>query len=411
MKKRMIGASLCVVLAFGCAARKNPGIVAENFGFAQTQLALAFEEIARCREGLSERQAAKNPVVPRTLNADGSLRLSSARDWTSGFFPGELWFMYEYTRDTSWLMQARRYTACIESEKFNGKTHDMGFKIYCSFGNGYRLTHDEAYRDVMLQAAATLATRFSPDVGAIRSWDHNTDKWQYPVIIDNMMNLELLFWAAGASGDSIYYKIAVSHADKTLANHFRPDASVCHVVDYDPETGAVAHRHTHHGYAHESTWARGEAWALYGYTMCYRETGEERYLKQAQRIADFIFAHPRLPEDLVPYWDYDAPGIPDEPRDVSAAAVTASALYELAEYDVGAGELHRSRADRILSALMGSYRARAGEARGFLLLHSTGSKPHDSEVDVPLVYADYYFLEALLRRERFETTGSALSGV
>lgn len=339
-------------------------------------------------------------VSPRTLE-HGNLKLVSSKDWTSGFFPGELWFLYEATGKKQWREEAEKFTAGIEREKFNGGTHDMGFKIYCSFGTGYRLTKDAHYKDVIIQSAKTLSTRFNPKVGCIRSWDHSRQKWDYPVIIDNMMNLELLFAATKLTGDSSYYEIAVSHANTTMKNHFRKDYSSYHVVDYDTATGKVIKKTTHQGYANESAWARGQAWGLYGYTMCFRETGNQAYLEQADHIASFIMQHPNMPKDLVPYWDFNAPGIPAEPRDASAAAIIASALYELSLYSKQ-GKEYRRTADKIVQSLTKYYRAPIGEARGFILLHSTGSKPSNSEVDVPLSYADYYYLEALLRKKKLK---------
>jgi unsaturated chondroitin disaccharide hydrolase len=312
-----------------------------------------------------------------------------------------LWYLYEYTGKDEWLQEAKKYNAKMEPEKLNGKTHDMGFKMYCSYGNGYRLKQDPAYKDILVQSARTLSTRFKPAAGILRSWDHSTDKWDCPVIIDNMMNLELLFFATGATGDSSFYKIAVSHAKTTMKNHFRSDNSSYHVVDYDTVTGQVMKRQTHQGYAHESAWSRGQAWGLYGYTMCYRETKDPAFLEQAEKIAAFIFNHPNLPKDLVPYWDFNAPNIPNEERDASAAAVTASGLYELSQYSKKAKD-YITKANTIVSNLSKSYASPAGENKGFILLHSTGSKPSKSEVDVPLNYADYYFLEALLRKQKLE---------
>ncbi|MFA7583815.1 MAG: glycoside hydrolase family 88 protein, partial [Proteiniphilum sp.] len=341
-------------------------------------------------------------VSPRTLDENGNLKLVVSRDWTSGFFPGELWYMYEFTKDPKWEKQARAFTTTLEVQKFTKTTHDLGFILYNSFGNGLRLTNDQSYKPILMEAANSLISRYKPNAKIIRSWDHNSDKWQCPVIIDNMMNLELLFWASKESGDSTYYNIAVNHANRTMKNHFRPDYGTYHVVDYDTITGEVLNRHTHQGYAHESTWARGEAWALYGYTMCYRETKDNAYLDQARHVADFIFTNLNLPEDLIPYWDFNAPEIPDEPRDVSAAAIIASALYELSTYDGDKANQYKEQADTILKNLTLHYRATLHDDGGFLLLHSTGSKPSNSEVDVPLVYADYYFLEALLRKEKIE---------
>ena len=345
---------------------------------------------------------------PRNIDPNGFLRMVASHDWTSGFFPGELWYMYEYTKDDFWKEKARKQTELLEQEKWNGSTHDMGFKMYCSYGNGYRLTQDSGYKDILLQSAYTLIRRCNPKVGCIRSWDHNRDKWQYPVIIDNMMNLELLFWAFRTNGDSTFYQVAVDHARTTMKNHFRKDYSSYHVIDYDTLTGAVLHKNTHQGYSDASAWSRGQAWGLYGYTMCYRETGLPEFLERAKQIASYIFSNPTLPDDLIPYWDYNAPGIPDEPRDVSAATVTASALYELSMYDETNRTGYVDRADRILENLTNRYRASVGKDCGFLLLHSTGSKTHGSEVDVPIVYADYYYLEALLRKAKLEKEGTAL---
>lgn len=408
--KIQLGLLSTVLLLGSCATKSETAtdIVAENFEFANNQLRYAFTEIDSARANLTEKEIEKGVFAPRNIEPDGKLRLVASRDWCSGFFPGELWYMYERTGDDFWKEKAVEYTAPVEREKTNAGTHDMGFKVYCSFGNGYRLTGDSTYRDIMLEAARTLTTRYKDKVGAIRSWDHNKDKWQCPVIIDNMMNLELLFWAAKESGDSTFRDIAVNHALTTIKNHFRPDYSSYHVVDYDTITGEVLHKHTHQGYAHESAWSRGQAWGLYGYTMCFRETGRPEFLEQAKHIADFIFNNPNLPEDLIPYWDYNAPNIPDEPRDVSAAAVTACALYELSMYDKENAETHIARADKILQSLTDNYRARQGADRGFLTLHSVGSASHNSEVDVPIIYADYYFLEALAKKDKLAKEGTAI---
>ncbi len=333
-------------------------------------------------------------VFPRTLRND-SLRLVVSDDWTSGFFPGMLWFVYEYTGKNAWKIKAEEFTALMEREPQNRNSHDVGFKVYNSYGNGYRLTNNEKYKNEIIQGAATLATRFNAKTGCIRSWDFG--KWQYPVIIDNMMNLELLFAATRLSGDSSYYKIAVTHANTTLKNHFRSDFSSYHVIDYDSITGKPLGGSTHQGYADGSAWARGQAWALYGYTLCYRETKDPVYLRQAENIADFLMHHPRLPGDKIPCWDFDANDISREPRDASAAAIIASGLYELKNYS-GNKKTYLDFSDSIIKNLYKQYRAIAGTHHGFLLLHSTGNKPFNGEVDVPLIYADYYFMEAVLRR-------------
>lgn len=339
-------------------------------------------------------------VSPRTLD-NGKLKLVSSKDWTSGFFPGQLWLLYEYTRKPEWKSAAEKFTANIEKEKTNGVTHDMGFKIYSSFGTGYRLTKDPRYKKVIIESARTLSTRFNPVTGVIKSWD-NRAKWKNPVIIDNMMNLELLFAATQLTRDSSFYKIAVSHANTTMKNHYRADYSSYHVVDYDSVKGNVVQKTTHQGYADGSAWARGQAWGLYGYTMCYRFTKDKKYLQQAEHIAAFMTQHKNFPKDLVPYYDYDDPAIPNVPRDASAAAVMASALYELSQYSSKKGQAYKALADQILASLTNNYRSPVGENKGFILLHSTGSKPSNSEVDVPINYADYYYLEALLRSKKLQ---------
>ncbi|HVW95461.1 MAG TPA: glycoside hydrolase family 88 protein [Mucilaginibacter sp.] len=368
--------------------------VKQDFAFAQHQTKLLLEETEKAQA------STKKPGLfsPRTLDTNGNLVLVSPKDWCSGFFAGNLWFLYEYTGDNQWKEKAIPFTRTMESEKNNGGTHDMGFKVYNSVGNAYRLTHSDEYKDVIIQAAKTLITRFNPVVGCIKSWD-NRREWKYPVIIDNMMNLELLFEATRLSGDSSFYKVAVTHANTTMKNHFRPDNSSYHVIDYDPQTGKVLHKQTLQGFADSSAWARGQAWGLYGFTMCYRETGDIRYLQQAEKIAAFIFHNPQMPSDLVPYWDYDAAKLPGQPRDASAAAVAASALYELSTYSKNS-KLYKKTADKIIKSLSAHYQAKPDSAKGFLLLHSTGHKPANSEIDVPIIYADYYYLEALLRKDR-----------
>lgn len=345
-------------------------------------------------------------VSPRTLE-EGKLKLVASRDWTSGFFPGVLWYLYAHTGANKWQNEARKYTSKIEKEQTNGTTHDMGFKVYCSVGTGLNITQDPHYKDVVIQSAKTLSARFNPKTGAILSWDHSRDKWINPVIIDNMMNLELLFAATRLTGDSSFYKIAVQHANTTMKNHFRPDYSSYHVIDYDPQTGEVLKKQTHQGYSHESAWSRGQAWAVYGYTLCYRETKDKRYREQAEHIADYILNHKNMPEDMVPYYDFDAPNIPNEPRDASAAAVIASGLYELSTFSQSA-KRYKESADKMMVSLSSKYISPLKQNKGFILLHSTGSKPSNSEVDVPLNYADYYYLEALLRKKNLDAGASVL---
>ncbi len=337
---------------------------------------------------------------PRSVDKNNKLKLVYSKDWTSGFFPGCLWYMYEYTKANEWKIYAEKFTQYLEPEMYNGSTHDMGFKMFCSYGNGYRLTDNNKYKNVLLKSAKTLSKRFNDKVGCIRSWDWNKDVWQFPVIIDNMMNLELLFWATKISGDSVYYKIAVAHANTTIKNHFRKDYSSWHVVDYDTLTGKVRKKETHQGYSDKSSWSRGQAWGLYGFTMCYRETKKIKYLKQAEGIANYILSNKNLPEDGIPYWDFDAPDIPNAKRDASAAAIISSALYELSSYVEGNSKkkLYKNFADKILNSLSSEKYLAKEKNNNFLLKHSVGNMPKKSEVNVPIIYADYYFLEALLKK-------------
>lgn len=392
----IVGLFSILVLFTSCDTSKSV-IELSEVDFAAEQLKIAFEAI--------EAAKVRNPelVVPRSIRHD-TLFMVKPRDWTSGFFPGNLWWMYEATGDDFWKAKAVEFTAPIEAIKNFRGTHDLGFIFYNSFGKGYQLTGNEQYKSIMLEAADALISRYRENIGAIRSWDHNRDKWDYPVIIDNMMNLEFLFWATKVTGDSTYYRIADSHATVTMKNHFRDDFSSYHVIDFDTLTATVRKKNTHQGYAHESAWARGQAWALYGFTMSYRETGKQEYLTLAENIAEFILKHPNLPADLVPYWDFNAPEIPNVPRDASAAAIIASALFELEKYAPSKAVYYRETAESIVNSLTANYRSPLGENFGFLLLHSTGHLPGDHEIDSPLVYADYYYLEALNRRKKVEFT-------
>jgi unsaturated chondroitin disaccharide hydrolase len=331
--------------------------------------------------------------LPRTFER-GRLVTVPASDWTSGFFPGCLWLLYEGTGEAQWRGAAERYTILLEAEQHDKSTHDIGFMLGSSYGNGWRLTGTPHYRTVLLNGAEALATRFNPRVGCIKSWDHDR-RWDYPVIIDNLMNLDLLLWASRDSGNRRFREIAESHGEITLRNQFRPDGSAYHVVAYDPADGRVVARATDQGAAAGSAWARGQSWALYGCVTLYRETHRQEFLDQARKTAAFLMHHPRMPADKVPYWDYDAPAIPHAPRDASAAAIMCSALFELARLDPGATADYAGFAESQLRSLASpAYRSAPGH---FLLNHSTGAFPHGTEIDVPIIYGDYYFLEALLR--------------
>lgn len=354
---------------------------------------------------------------PRSADPNGKISFTAISDWTGGFWPGCLWYVFEYTGHDKWRDAALKWTNSLRDNQFNTNHHDIGFVMNCSYGNAYRLTGDTTFKAILIQSAKSLLTRFNPKVGAIKSWNSFTSwdgkhTYTFPVIIDNMMNLELLFLASKLSGDPVYRDVAVRHAETTLKNQYRPDFSSYHVVNYDPETGKVLSRETAQGFADNSAWARGQAWGLYGFTVMYRETRDLRYLEAALKMADFYRRHPCLPADKVPLWDFDVdqPGHQPNwdyrksdfsaiPRDASAAAVTASALLELVDYVQP--DLQKAYLDLagVILASLGSdrYSSKVGDNGYFILKHSVGSIPHKGEIDVPLVYADYYYLEALLR--------------
>lgn len=396
MKKIVLG-SLVVAALWGCQP-SGKDLVKDNLGFSGAQLSYALLCADSALAAKPEKQWGHERLIPRTIEKDGSLRLVSSHDWCCGFFPANLWFMYEYTGEDKWKQAADKYSWAIADAQYNAGSHDLGFMVYLPFSKAYQLTGDERYKEVALQAAKTLIARYRPAVGCIRSWDFNRRRWQYPVIIDNMMNLELLFWASQATGDPVYHQIAVSHADRTLENHFRADYSSYHVINYDTITGGVISKETLQGYSHESVWSRGQAWALYGFAMAYRYTKDTKYMELSRKVADLMLNHPLLPADLVPYWDMSDPAIPNAPRDASAACIIASGLYELAEILGTDGKMYKEKADTLLQNLSDKYRAEVGTHKGFLLLHSTGNHPSGDEIDVPISYADYYYLEALLRR-------------
>lgn len=326
-------------------------------------------------------------------NKIGKRRLCNIYDWTSGFFPGSLWYAFELTGDKELKAYATQYTNLLNPVRYYKDNHDIGFMMNCSYGNALRLSPSDTIQAVLVETADNLCERFDERIGCIRSWDFG--HWNYPVIIDNMMNLDLLFNAYRLTKDKKYYNVAVKHARTTMKNHFRPDYTCYHVVSYNDD-GTVESKGTHQGQNDGSAWARGQAWAVYGYTACYRETRDLAFLNHAMHIANMIMERVKN-DDRIPYWDYDAPESPDTPRDVSAAAVTASAFLELSTL-VCDGQKYYKYAETILKNLsQGDYLAEKGGNQGFILKHSVGSLPHGSEVDTPLNYADYYYLEALKR--------------
>lgn len=413
LKNSLILSFFAVASVFvSCSSEKE--FVKSDFALAEKQYEMMLD------------QSTDLTNFPRTTNPDGSVKGTDIWDWTQGFFPGGLWYIYEYTKKPEWKAAAEKWTEALEEAQFLTQHHDVGFVMYCSYGNAVRLENDSAkikkYNKILIQSAESAMTRYYDNVGLIKSWNDKKSwdgktLWTYPVIIDNMMNLELLFYVSKLTGDDKYRKAAISHADKTMKNHFRADYSTYHVVDYDAKTGAVLHQQTNQGYADNSTWSRGQGWAIYGYTLMYRETKDPKYLEHAKKVADFFINHPNLPEDKVPYWDFNVEQKgyqPDWdykgqnkltyiPRDASAASLSASAMLELSTFLKEDGKKYFTAAEQILHSLSSKeYLAEAGTNSGFILKHSVGSFPHNNEIDVPLIYADYYFLEALLRYNKIK---------
>ena len=398
MKKSIIAAAAasCFLAGACCQTESMEELTERVFARASEQLALLDSNLDEA--GFSEELA----LCPRYVDHEGNLVTSNIWWWCSGFYPGSLWLVYEYTGDEGVKALAEKHTEVLDSIRFRTNDHDVGFQLDCSYGNGYRLTGNPEYKAVLCDGAHSLATRFNPAVGCTRSWDPAPDHiaaWKFPVIIDNMMNMELLLSASELCGDESLRAVAESHAMTVMKNHFREDGSSFHLVDYDPVSGEVLVRQTVQGFADWSSWARGQAWGLYGFTMMYQYTGGRQYLDHAVKIAEYLI--PRLPEDGIPYWDFDSDLIPDDLRDASAGAIMASALVQLSGFvrdEAGRAEKYLSVAERILRTLASDeYLAAPGEDCGFILKHSVGNKPGGVEVDVPLTYSDYYFLEALLR--------------
>ncbi len=391
MKKICLIISLTFVVTLSRAQTQSDKeqmrrLIKENFEFADTQYRYMATLLPADK-------------MPQSYNEkDNKIISHDIKWWCSGFYAGSLWYIYEQTGNDAIKKEAERALDVIKPNQTYTGNHDLGFMMYCSFGNAYRLTKKEEYKDVIFRSAQSLSTRYRPSIKSIQSWNGNK-YFKCPVIIDNMMNLEMLDWVSDHGGDKKYKEIAINHSNTTMKNHYRPDYSSWHVIDYDLQTGKVIRKATWQGAANCSSWSRGQSWGLYGYTMMYRFTKDKKYLSLARNIAKFILDHPNLPEDKIPFWDYDAPKIPYAERDASAGAIMASALLELGQYTSGSEkQKYITDAEKILKSLSGEqYRAKGRENGGFLLKHSTGALVLNSEIDVPLIYADYYFLEALKR--------------
>ncbi len=355
---------------------------------------------------MAKKMRTKKDQLPKTFRDRTDFITCDSHWWTSGFYPGVLWYLYEYNHDPKTRKWAEYYTSRVEREKLTKDNHDIGFILTTSFGNGFRLTNNPQYQEVLITGAKSLASRFRSVCGCIQSWDLNAKSrakgWQIPVIIDNMMNLELLVWASQHSENQPFYSMAVSHANTTLKNHFRADNSSYHVVSYDSLSGKVDIHCTAQGYSDESAWARGQAWGLYGFTYMYSQTGMKRFLEQAKKIAAFMLLHPNLPNDRVPFWDFNAPYIPKDARDASSAAIMASALIELSGFvDEPLRSQYLGAAETQIRTLSSpEYLASPGLNGNFILKHSVASFPEQLDVDAPQTYADYYYVEALIRYKR-----------
>lgn len=391
--------SLYLVLGISCTSKAPVMDVEPSLQYCEKQ-------VLRSLPLLCESNKMPRNILPDKPSE--TWNCTSIYDWTSGFWPGILWYMYEYNGDENIKDAAERFTAALYPvADRKADNHDLGFMMYCSLGNAYRLTGNAEYKNILLRTADSLATLYDPRVGTIHSWPGMRKKmdWPHNTIIDNMLNLELLFWAANNGGDKSLYDIANRHAEVTMKNQFRDDYSTCHVVVYDTITGNRIKQVTHQGYVDSSMWARGQGWAIYGFTMCYRETKNPAFLETARKAADIYLKN--LPEDRIPYWDFNAPGIPNEPRDASAAALVASGLLEMSQYIQNKEEaaVYKSAAVKMLQSLSSSdYQSR--EKNHAFLLHSTGHKPNNSEVDASIIYADYYYIEALIRLKKMNESGT-----
>ncbi|WP_448248789.1 glycoside hydrolase family 88 protein [Thalassotalea agariperforans] len=385
--------STCLLLATGSLATQAKVWPTDNVEFCHAAFDSAVQQYDDFRKEYT------NPSKIPTSFSNGETKFTNPMGWTSGFVGGSFWYLYEHTQDKSWLETATKWTNALDKQQFNRKTHDIGFIMSSTYGNGLRLTENKAYRPILVNAAKTLMERYNPTIGATFSWSWGT--WEFPVIIDNMMNLELLFKASEFTGDKTYYDAAVSHATVTMKHHFREDHSSYHLVNYNRTTGLPNHKQTFQGIADDSSWSRGQGWGAYGYTMVYRFTKDEKFLNHARNIVNYILTHKNMPEDLVPYFDYDAPDYPEikNYKDSSAASLVASALFELADYvEADEAKRYRDAAIKMLRSLSSpAYLAAKNEHGHFLLKQATGHYPANLDLEASLNYGDYYYLEALKR--------------
>ncbi|TKG95751.1 glucuronyl hydrolase [Puteibacter caeruleilacunae] len=377
-------------------------------------------KIANIQYGKLIEKEGGNNKMPRTLDRDGTIKTYGIHSWASGFLPGNFWYLYELTQDDFWKDQAIIWTQKLNGIQHNINSHAIGFQTISSFYNANRLLKNDIYTTEIIKAADGLLHRYNNTVGCIKSWNYSRglergQEWFYPVVIDNMATLELLFVASKLTGQPKYKDIAIKHARTTMSNHYRDDYSSYHIIDYNAKTGNVLDKATYHGISTHSSWARGQAWGLYGFTLCYRETKDEKFLDFAEHIASFIMNHPNTPEDRVPYWDYNlgkegfTPTWPYDKneynknyQDAASAAIIASALFELSTLSENSAQYY-GYANQLIQTLSSSkYMASKSEDNYFLLKHSVGNFPRHDAIDLPTSYADYYFLEALCRKRKID---------
>ncbi|MUH36469.1 glucuronyl hydrolase [Zobellia amurskyensis] len=383
-------------LMFSCASQKKEVV--------QFSAEKVLDENAQKIKVVQETIKSENQFPRNIPKGQTNWEMVGARDWCSGFWPGVLWYAYEQSNDSGLKESAMKSTEALRQIAYSpAENHDIGFMLYCSYGNGYRLTGNEDYKKVLLAAADTLATLYNPKVGSILSWPIKKSEFDHNTIVDNMMNLELLFWAAKNGGSQDLYDLSESHAQLTMDYLVREDGSMFHLGSFDSETGEFLKGMTHQGYADDSMWARGQTWGMYGFAIAYRETSNKDFLNTSIKLSDHFLE--RLPKDGIPYWDFDDPKIPNSPKDASAAAVAACGLLELSGLveDVSLKQKYIDAAKDLLEKLSREPYY-SGDTNQSLLLHSTGHHPNNSEIDMPIVYADYYYMEALLRLKKLEAS-------
>ena len=377
---------------------------------ADKQLAYCHQQVGKALKSL---QPYDYNMMPRNIlkgQTRWNCRKAKAQEWCSGFWAGILWMDYGCMQGAGSKEKeagrkeirkaAEGYTQAMTFlEKEPVFDHDLGFLVINSFLKGYEQTGNDEYKRIALVAADSLATIFNAKVGTIASWPRHIKTYGgHNTIMDNMMNLELLFWAAENGGSPLLKDIAISHATTTMRNHFRPDGSCYHVAVYDTLTGDFIRGVTHQGYADHSMWARGQSWAIYGYTMVYRYTHDPIFLSFAQKVTDIYLKRLReTSDDMVPLWDMDDPRGIEAPKDASAACIVASALLELSQYlDGWRGKTYRDAAEKMLTDLS-TEKYQSRDRNVAFLMHSTGHHPANSEIDASIIYADYYYIEALSR--------------